>query len=612
MLLSNFKRLFFSLTLVLASCSPQPVRNHDSQLTDQFSGSGFLYIDSADRQKIIRDLKEMVIDNYTLLKVKSVLGIVADPTKLFDDAIAKEAQLEVSTNESFDQAKSNLQFLDRVRELIANFQDTHFSTNPIVARSGVLTGLSTENISGQIVVTAIQPAILAYAASQSTDADSVRKIKVGLQIVSIDGVDAVAAASELKPFISSSTPQWRDYMAALYLSSRSFHLPEKSHVDFELKSSDGSTFKVRLPYFYRARGASARKDELVYFAKVGIESIAKLQLQFSAETNRWLPSMPLGLVGYDLSAAPAGLIGETVWNSVEEDGSTGDITFRTGYILKQGQAFGVLQSFEYSSSEVSQESPGKTAKNTKKFVEVVEDFVSELKSQNVPLILDLRNNGGGNPMNAIGMMAALARKDEVYPSTTRALRVTRIIRQMLEQIDQGKIPDLNSYDYDETALQEIRKAIASKSEYTSAFTLTSDIRASERVGGYDQKIIALITPNCISACDGMAILLKQSKRATLIGTVANGTGAGFIGDGSFEDIQWRDRYQVVSIRLPNRMFGFGGKVGEHIISEADAFIKYNSENRPVEADIKYEATTKDYFKGASSGWYEKAIEALTK
>ncbi len=76
MQLKNSICALFSLAAVVSSCSPQPVRNNDSQLTDQFSGSGFLYLDSADRQKVIRDLKEMVIDNYTLLKVKSVLGIV--------------------------------------------------------------------------------------------------------------------------------------------------------------------------------------------------------------------------------------------------------------------------------------------------------------------------------------------------------------------------------------------------------------------------------------------------------------------------------------------------------------------------------------------------------
>ena len=116
---------------------------------------------------------------------------------------------------------------------------------------------------------------------------------------------------------------------------------------------------------------------------------------------------------------------------------------------------------------------------------------------------------------------------------------------------------------------------------------------------------------CISACDGLAILLKVGHRATLIGTTTNGTGAGFIGDGVFEDVQWRDRYQVVSLRIPNRLFGYGGALGQHVFSDPNAFIDMNSENRPVAADITYDSTLSDVTNN-SEGWYTKAIDTLNQ
>ena len=152
--------------------------------------------------------------------------------------------------------------------------------------------------------------------------------------------------------------------------------------------------------------------------------------------------------------------------------------------------------------------------------------------------------------------------------------------------------------------------MASHKTYTNAFTLTDDVKPNPEVGGYDQEVIALISPNCISACDGMALLLEKAGRAKVIGTTTNGTGAGFIGSAPFDNVQMRDRNQVVSLRIPNRMFGPGGEIGRHVFDEADAYLKYNSENRPVVAPQQYVETLED-FTDKSAGWYRTALEALT-
>ena len=114
---------------------------------------------------------------------------------------------------------------------------------------------------------------------------------------------------------------------------------------------------------------------------------------------------------------------------------------------------------------------------------------------------------------------------------------------------------------------------------------------------------------CISACDGMGMLLKTSKRATLIGTHTNGTGAGFIGDEQFDGSHWRDHLQVVSLRIPNRLFGPGGVVGQRVFNEPDAYIKYNSENLPTVADKEYIESVGDIKAGASK-WFENAVNVL--
>ena len=154
-----------------------------------------------------------------------------------------------------------------------------------------------------------------------------------------------------------------------------------------------------------------------------------------------------------------------------------------------------------------------------------------------------------------------------------------------------------------------RPVVAAHREYTSAFTLTDDIKASPDVGGYDQKMVALVTPFCISACEGMSTLLKTSKRATIIGTHSNGTGSGFIGSGPFEELVWQDRYKVMNLRIPNRLFGPGGSVGTHVYDTPTAYADMNSENRPTVADVTYDWAIGDYT-GKGLGWYQKAMDTL--
>lgn len=575
-----------------------------SSVKDQFSGSDFLYYDQIDRAAVLTDLRDMTNDNYTLLSIKAARGIVADSKKMFDAAIANEAQIEnVADTDAVGQARSNMLFLDRIRGVIATFQDTHFSSSPIVARPTILNGIELRKIGDDIRVVTKRPQILAFDASHATDPAIYNKIAVGLKVVTIDGVPAATAAESMLPFISSSTPSARAMWAAAALSQRSFNYPEKSFADWEFAGNDGKTFKVRLPYFYSA--ATSRKDAIFYLKAKGFQPLNDLRLTWNESNFSWNYSRPVAVEGFSPVAAPAGLVGEQVWFTGNEGGSAATPTFRTGYVMKDGKAYGVLQIFEFSSQAVTQTTPADAVP----FEQPVVNFVKSLKQAALPLIIDLRQNGGGDPMNSIAVLAAIARKDEAYPSTNRALRVTRVIRQMLELDDTANLPDLNKYIYDATSIQELRSAVAARREYTTAFTLTDDVKANPAVGGYEQKIVALIGPMCISACDGMSILLKSSKRATLIGTNANGTGAGFIGNTQFDGSHFRDRLQVVSLRIPNRLFGPGGKLGQRVFDEADAYIKYNSENQAVVADVNYVESTADILTHSSS-WYDKALQVI--
>ena len=117
-----------------------------------------------------------------------------------------------------------------------------------------------------------------------------------------------------------------------------------------------------------------------------------------------------------------------------------------------------------------------------------------------------------------------------------------------------------------------------------------------------------MTPNCVSACDNMINLLKSSKRAILVGTHSNGTGAGFSSDSRL-NTQWTDPRHVLSTTFPNYIFGVpGGAPGEYIF-EKDSAWKLCSENRPHQADIFYTTQMVDLM-NSNKGWFEKAAEVL--
>lgn len=597
-------RIILAASLIATAAISCGKLSSPAAVKDQFSGADFLYLDQNDRVAVMTDLKNMTLDNYTLLSIKAARGIVPDAAKMFDSAIAQESKIEtVANNDALSQARSNLQFLDRIRVAVANFQDSHFSSSPTVARPTILNGIELRKIEGVIRVSAKRTQVLNFDGNSAIDPNAYKAISIGLKVVSIDGVPAADAAKALEPFISASTPSSREMWAASALSQRSFNYPEKSYADWEFATDAGSTLKVRLPYFYS--NTVSRKDALFFLKSKGFTALNDLRLNWNERDRAWSYNRNLVVEGFSPAAIPVGLVGEQVWYGIS-DGAVGAPTFRTGYLMRGGKSYGVLQIFEFSSQTVTQT----TADVAVGFAQPVIGFVKSLKDAEMPLIIDLRQNNGGDPMNSIAVLSAIAKTGESYPSTNRALRVTRIVRQMLELDDPSALPDLNKFNYDATSLQELRSAIADHREYTTAFTLTDDVKANPAVGGYDQKVVALISPMCISACDGMALLLKSAKRATLIGTTTNGTGAGFIGNDAFDGSHFRDRLQLVSLRIPNRLFGPAGEVGRRVFNEPDAYIKYNSENQPPVADIQYSETLSDVL-SHSSKWFDKALQVLT-
>jgi hypothetical protein len=157
-------------------------------------------------------------------------------------------------------------------------------------------------------------------------------------------------------------------------------------------------------------------------------------------------------------------------------------------------------------------------------------------------------------------------------------------------------------------------------------------RFDRKVGGYSGKVLALITPYCLSSCDRLAAFLKTSGRATLIGTPTNGTGAGFQdwtdpATGRLHS-DWQDSAGILTAQIPDQLFGAQAADAAPIMSgkpkgflpwikwlfqgrpEAIEYLPmadYEStsllENQPTQPDLFYAPQVSDLRRG-QAGWID--------
>ena len=573
---------------------------------DVYSGVKFNYLDRQDRLMIVNDFLASVQLDYALLPLKKD-RIGLDFEKLKADAIAAENNapdilLAASdrTNSTqvdaiaFQQAKSNMDFLDRMQILVSSFQDTHFSIQEKIARPFIYNGLRLFRVQGRIIVGSMEKKVLGLASKLS--GNDLTGIQIGDEVVAIDGVPVEERINELKKSVMGSSDEWNDNQAIRALTIRNFQYGDKNYN----KITFASGAVIKLPLFVNNPvGSTPRVDVATYMNKIGIPNdTSTIGMNFDKATKTWSDSA-LTFSGYNTRTLHLNLKGLT-----ELTDNDGQIALRTGYYISKGKSYGVLQILNFTAKTV------KVGDAQVSFLDAIRAFTLELKDNQLPMILDLRVNGGGNGNYPAQVLSILAPEGTVYPGPTSGMRMTEYSRQLSESEFYQAVPgedqsigltidDLNDL---------ITKTLDNRREYTPMYSYSPIIYDTQKVKGFSNKIVALVTSDCISACDMMSFLLKSSKRATIIGTHSNGTGAGYSSSSEL-NTTWEDKLRVLSSHFPNFLFGLPGASADVNVFEEDSASKMCTENRPTVADVQYSTTLLDVAR-YNVGWLQKAAQVI--
>jgi hypothetical protein len=568
----------------LVGLQPAPAANVASDAVRAFSVSDDnilkgLELSKERRLRVICEIKSAVLEKYALIQLKKErLNIDAD--QHMQDCARAEIAIDNGDRQ---------EFLDRVQKCIAGFQDTHFGGYSRVQRPTVMTAVLATNLGGKILIARQSAQLIARIKAGDPDSfqDLEKVLAPGNEITKIDGVAAADAVAELLPYTMGSSLAFGKLLAANQYFVRTFHYPTQRTVALEIRDAQGALKHVELPWF--AQLAPGNYDAQIKFKRLGLPLVNELQWKYDPALRKFeQDNGDLFTVGYNskkpLFADQASLV---TYNA-----DSGQPGLRTGeVVVDRTHVFCYMQLLTFMSKKFTREG----TKDGVDFFDPIEKFVASCESKGLPMIFDLKSNGGGRGDYPDKLLSILTQKNARYGASVSSFAATPAMVDLITQDIDPKDTGARNLDSGAdlvTLLNALSDALGSGAKYTDVINNKDNV-ASDKVGGYSQKIVAIVTPGCISACDMMSRLLKNSGRAVLLGTAANGTGAGFESSGTQLNSEFTDTEGQLQFQIPNFLFGVATSPG---LAQRIPFVQGKDllmENRPTVADVQYELTAKD-------------------
>jgi Peptidase family S41 len=519
-----------------------------------------------------------------------------DPRRHLAACVAQEYGLE--------RERDPLRFYDRMRRCLAAFQDGHLVLGAPVRLPQVALGIGLRLVEGKVRVANREKKLVSYLKTVSGLRDLEDLLAVGNEVIEIDGRPVAERLGELARYLPASSRAARLERAVDALTRRDFDYPARRTASLTV-SVNGAARTVELPWWISPDGPGHVMSR-TYVRRTGVATTDLLAWRYDQAKDTW---------DRETGSASGYLRTDTILpqrdvaalREYQDEGEQPAV--RLGEVVRRrDRAFCYLQILTFHTETLV------SRDGRQPFTDVLEGFVKACKEKELDLVLDLRQNGGGFLSHTSALFAMLGEPQRTYPGGALLLRANTLNQLVYQQRSPiGAVPGRSDDAFEPHHIAEaIGAARRAQQDFTPAF-LEGPLAASTGVGGYAGRVVALIAPTCMSACDRMAALLRNSGRATLVGGPTEGAG------GSQQEarnlvVRWSDPEGLLTLSIPNAAMGVQRRLpaaAERRAGDpAEAFFReLTFENRPVPPDMPY-TTRLDDVTGQNRGWLEQVDAAL--
>lgn len=576
---------------VATACGALPV----ATAADSAACEGKRLCTARERVRLTCALSRAVEERYVFFDTKRVAAGARGGGSL---AVGQHLASCVAVERAMDREDEPLRFYDRLRRCTAALEDGHVVLGSPARLPRIALGLGLRRVDGRVVIATREERLVRdLSAARGEPLD--RILAIGNEVLAIDGAPAQERLEELARHVPGSSPAARLERAVDALTRRDFLFPERAVATLTV-SAGGREEEVELPWWVSPDGKNH---------PVAAAHVARLGLATTA------------LVGWSHERARDGAdsSGREVHGTLRSDtilppsdaaalrehrDERGRVAIRTGEVMRgEGRDFCYAQLLTFHAETVSSDDGAR-----RPFRRVIDQFVRDCKERKLDLVLDLRRNEGGYLANATALVAALLPAETPAPAGALLLRATAQNRAIYEERARRR-----EWPADGPAPARALAALDDASRQGRTFTpafLEGPVRPSPAVGGYDRRVVALVGPTCMSACDRAAAMLRGAGRAVLLGEPTEGAGAsqqevpGSIGT------RWKDPSGLVSLAIPNAAMGVprSAPAAAEEREPDEFFAALALENRPVEPDVPYAPRLEDVTQH-NRGWLAR-VEAL--
>ncbi len=541
-------------------------------------------------------------------------------------------------------AKSNLEYSDRLKSLIAAFRDSHLTIWRSAQRVEIFYGFDLKEIDGRYYISDLHPArnfVWSEALGENAP-------KVGDEVVSWNGEKIESVLKRLMKHVAGSTERAIRVRALAALTKRRFSYPDTASLKIEyislgeseersataiLNYDKFSSTEAVDPRFYTSNVAS-HPDDLVYLNRIGALNYQDVNIQKKPEGDRHRvkPMFRISEVSEQRNEL-AGNLKEWIRYCNNED-ETIAITGR----LKDDPSVGYLKITGFLDSSWSVSSTGNVDCGYGKSVsegdsdlkEHLARFLRGFADSSMPkIILDLRHNGGGSPANVRKLVSLFLKTGD---SAKQSFDYQFFSHRTVEIGSSFMNPELKfeTPDFDQDTLKSWRTRFQSEREFSqtaeeggrifiSPGLAARNIESSD-VFRSNPEVLVWTGPFCVSGCEQAIMDLSDNRLGRVAGAPTAGTGMGMHSKGILDTMftTLSGTHQIPQV--PNYFFGRpnvdssceSASLATHTPAQIlECRIQGISENRPAKIDLPYEETLEDLLKNGK-GWIDRSIEYFSQ